>query len=478
MCIDGRYDGPVALKRSKLYDDGEGVAVAVLRETVALRSLRHPNVVQLYDVLEKGLELVLESGEHDLSMAIKRRRVPNIDMVALHIIRGIEYCHSMKIMHRDLKPQNIVLFRDVAKLVDFGQMRCFQTDGRTYTRVSGTMWYRAPEDILSDGAYNEKVDVWAFACIFAEMIDGTPLFPGAHEVNMLFRIFARKGREAFDDFVSFPHYYPDLIPSFHPVMHPHSDIDLLLVTNPHKRPTAEQARQLLENRVGRDPGWLTTKRAWARKHMLRHNTVDRGIGVAQNDLLNENHHFILVEWLLTVHESLALQIETIMLAISILDKYTHRVVCKRAELQMVGVMALSIACKFQEERQPTMRDYEDLCVKLYTKDQFIEMEMSIWEALNHKVDTSLLRLPTTIFRRAGKKARKFALVAMYGMLLTPGLLHRNRKTVALVCVSYAQHLLTPQKGELTRDHVRITQSLKRLVEMPIKLVALQDVCIL
>lgn len=84
------------------------------------------------------------------------------------------------VLHRDLKPQNLLIDRthNLLKLADFGLARAFGLPVRAYTHEVVTLWYRAPEVLLGAKAYSTPVDVWSIGCIFVEMANGRPLFPG------------------------------------------------------------------------------------------------------------------------------------------------------------------------------------------------------------------------------------------------------------------------------------------------------------
>lgn len=144
------------------------------------------------------LYLVFEYLDQDLKKYMDyagTKLQPKLVKSYLHqLLRGIAFCHSHRILHRDLKPQNLLLDRQgVLKLADFGLARAFGVPVRTYTHEVITLWYRAPEILLGSRQYSTPVDIWSCACIFVEMLTRLPLFPGDSEIDQLFRIFRALG---------------------------------------------------------------------------------------------------------------------------------------------------------------------------------------------------------------------------------------------------------------------------------------------
>ena len=103
------------------------------------------------------------------------------------MLQALDFLHSNKIMHRDVKPENLLLSRNgVLKLCDFGFARgTRQQANYRYTDYVSTRWYRAPELLVGDACYGYGVDVWALGCIFAEISTGAPLFPGDSDLQTL-----------------------------------------------------------------------------------------------------------------------------------------------------------------------------------------------------------------------------------------------------------------------------------------------------
>jgi cyclin-dependent kinase 2 len=192
----------IALKKIRLDAEDEGVPSTAIREISLLKELQHQNIVRLKDVVhsEKKLHLVFEFLEHDLKKHMDQHQATGgltamqVKSFLYQMLRGIAFCHSHRVLHRDLKPQNLLIDRDRnLKLADFGLARAFGIPVRTYTHEVVTLWYRAPEILLGSKHYATPVDMWSVGCIFAEMVNGRPLFPGDSEIDELFRVFRYLG---------------------------------------------------------------------------------------------------------------------------------------------------------------------------------------------------------------------------------------------------------------------------------------------
>lgn len=188
----------VALKKIRLESEEEGVPSTAIREISLLKELVHPNVVTLEEILlEDGkLYLVFEFLSMDLKKYLDSlpkdqfMDVMRVKSYLYQILQAILFCHQRRVIHRDLKPQNLLIdSRGIIKLADFGLARALCVPVRVYTHEVVTLWYRAPEVLLGSPRYSTPVDIWSIGCIFAEMASRRPVFRGDSEIDQLFRIF-------------------------------------------------------------------------------------------------------------------------------------------------------------------------------------------------------------------------------------------------------------------------------------------------
>nr|AHC00609.1 mitogen-activated protein kinase [Ganoderma lucidum] len=186
----------VALKEIHL-DAEEGTPSTAIREISLMKELKHVNIVRLYDVIhtETKLVLIFEYCERDLKkyMDVHGERGA-LDPVTVRsfmyqLLKGTAFCHENRVLHRDLKPQNLLINRKgELKLGDFGLARAFGVPVNTFSNEVVTLWYRAPDVLMGSRTYSTSIDVWSCGCIFAEMISGVPLFRGRDNQDQLLHI--------------------------------------------------------------------------------------------------------------------------------------------------------------------------------------------------------------------------------------------------------------------------------------------------
>ncbi|KAF8567586.1 hypothetical protein P879_01234 [Paragonimus westermani] len=207
-CKNKRTSRLAALKKIRLENDEEGVPSTAIREISLLKELQHPNIVNLEQVIMDGgrLYLVFEYLNVDLKRYLddhgRKNRLESavVKSFMYQMLQGLLFCHGRRVIHRDLKPQNILvdIGRKIVKLADFGLARAFGIPVRVLTHEVVTLWYRAPEILLGAQRYSCAVDIWSMGCIFSEVATKEALFRGDSEIDQLFRIFRLLGTPSED----------------------------------------------------------------------------------------------------------------------------------------------------------------------------------------------------------------------------------------------------------------------------------------
>ncbi|XP_069040406.1 cyclin-dependent kinase 16 isoform X3 [Lepisosteus oculatus] len=226
-------DNLVALKEIRLEHE-EGAPCTAIREVSLLKDLKHANIVTLHDIIhtQKSLTLVFEYLDKDLKQYLDDCgnciHMHNVKLFLFQLLRGLAYCHSRKVLHRDLKPQNLLINeRGELKLADFGLARAKSIPTKTYSNEVVTLWYRPPDILLGSTDYSTQIDMWGVGCIFYEMSTGRPLFPGStveEELHFIFKLLGTPTEETWpgigsnEDFISFnyPRYRADNLHSHTP----------------------------------------------------------------------------------------------------------------------------------------------------------------------------------------------------------------------------------------------------------------------
>eukprot|EP00930_Biecheleria_cincta_P067787 TRINITY_DN5466_c0_g4_i2.p1 TRINITY_DN5466_c0_g4~~TRINITY_DN5466_c0_g4_i2.p1 ORF type:complete len:401 (-),score=80.30 TRINITY_DN5466_c0_g4_i2:541-1743(-) len=170
-----------------------------LRELRILRHLQHENLLDVRNIFLAGskedfedIYVISELMETDLASILKSTQPLSDDhcqFFLYQILRGMKYVHSAHVIHRDLKPRNLLVNANCdLKICDFGLARVsFSKEFQTcpMTEYVCTRWYRAPEVLCSWLDYSAAIDMWSIGCIFAEMLERKPLFPGHNTQHQL-----------------------------------------------------------------------------------------------------------------------------------------------------------------------------------------------------------------------------------------------------------------------------------------------------
>ncbi|KAG8957454.1 kinase subunit of RNA polymerase II carboxy-terminal domain kinase I [Tulasnella sp. 419] len=253
----------VALKRIKVEAEKDGFPVTAMREIKLLQSMRHENVITLYEMMvAKGnVYMVFEYMEHDLTGILSQTHFSfteaHLKSLCRQMLAGLEYLHHKGIIHRDMKGANILVnSKGELRLGDFGLARLYQKRRKNdYTNRVITLWYRPPELLLGSTVYGPEVDMWSAGTIMLELYTKKPIFQGndeIHQLDVIYKIMGTPTPEVWPSFSDMPWYELVKPTEFHKnhfrsaftkYLSP-AALDLaegLLAYDPAKRMTASQA---------------------------------------------------------------------------------------------------------------------------------------------------------------------------------------------------------------------------------------------
>ena len=201
LAKDTKNNREVAIKKMKLTSLEEGVPISTLREISLLKEMNFVNVVKLFDVihLESRIVLVFEYVKTDLKKLVQdhgNKGLPKKKYKSLmyQLIKGLNYVHKLKILHRDLKSENILVSdTGVVKIGDFGLARGFGLPISVFRNDVVSLWYRSLDILLGNEQYTTSVDMWSVGCIFAELVTGQVLFQGYSNEQQIQKIMETLG---------------------------------------------------------------------------------------------------------------------------------------------------------------------------------------------------------------------------------------------------------------------------------------------
>lgn len=224
ICFDQKYNRKVAIKEI-IHDAGEQlIPTHAIREIAAYRRIKsHINIVECFEIFGQSplyfcMTAMMSSlkpviREHSMSKAIKQS-------VKRQIANGMSWCHEQRIMHRDLKPDNILIdMNNHIRIADFGLATIISpSNQRSLSLDAVTLWYRPLELLLGKKFYNEKIDVWALGCVYYEIDNAYPLFRGDSKIGQIMEICKLLGSpndNSMPEFSKFDFSLLSEFPKFH-----------------------------------------------------------------------------------------------------------------------------------------------------------------------------------------------------------------------------------------------------------------------
>lgn len=202
----------VAVKKIENVFDHLTIAKRTLRELRILQHFDHENIMMIKSIFITGqrndfdeIYVVSELMETDLAQTLRSQQAlsdEHCQFFVYQVLRGMKYVHSAQVVHRDLKPRNLLVNSNCdLKICDFGLARVRFHDQEwvcPMTEYVCTRWYRAPEVLCSWTDYSSAIDIWSIGCILAEMYSRKPLYPGnntQHQLDLIIKLLGSPNQE-------------------------------------------------------------------------------------------------------------------------------------------------------------------------------------------------------------------------------------------------------------------------------------------
>lgn len=208
---DPRDGKRVALKKIHNVFQSLVSSKRAYREIKMLCFFKHENVLSALDILRPPhidffqeiyvITDLMQSDLHKIIVSPQPLTSDHVKIFLYQIFRGLKYLHSAQIIHRDIKPGNLLVNSNCAlKICDFGLARMEELDkNRHMTQEVVTQYYRAPELLMGARHYGSKIDIWSVGCIFAEMLSRKILFQAQTPIQQLDLITSLLGTPSVED---------------------------------------------------------------------------------------------------------------------------------------------------------------------------------------------------------------------------------------------------------------------------------------
>jgi serine/threonine protein kinase len=402
----------VAIKKFEASD--RGIQESTLRELHALSVLKgYPHILEIItienNVTDKGITntvLVMPLYVGDLKNFIDQiptsQRIKYFDVVLDQLLKGFYYMYQNGIIHRDIKPQNILVnyYYDTIEnelsdeprcyLADFGlarQLLCtpeFRQIDKTLEAY--TVWYRPPEIFARVQTYNENADIWALGCTLVEYIAGIPLFQAkSYQEIEIIKVILKRLKNPLDPTAENLELFKTLS------IHDSVDVPkfLMSATSPyHYENISKNTMDMLTSMLSFNYKERVSITDLVEPHSQPLTLfVQQRTSILSKDL-NKRMYHILVDWLHELAKTFKLRLETFITGLDILNRYLSvDPNVKRIMFQLVGSVCLSLACKMQEIFSPDITDYVYHSDRTFDSQQFKLMEKTITEKLNYRMVT-------------------------------------------------------------------------------------------
>jgi len=477
-----------ALKEISFYEEGPELCIPqfMLREIAAMRGLRHPNVLPLLDIImnpdscflvlpfaDGNLFDLIPKSLHDRRGGLGITKLPRnkkhsrshknfltperIRDFTFQIAKGLAYCNSQNVWNRDIKPANILYFKDPPgdryRLVisDFGLAKTM-TCGTTleyYTEEVYSMWYRAPE-ILLGAEYDATAEVWGLACVILEMYLHTPPFQGIAESDQLDVIFQIVGTPNSTDWPnmnweSFPIWSSVLEEELVKIIPDTQLRDLLqkmLVVNPAKRIRMDSvlAHPYFDS-VRTDNDTFGIEFVSPETQLQRYIQPIYKVDIEDSILLYKKHTFLekianllaFAEKGSPYHQSFRIY----FLMLHIMEKINDKI--SEENLDLFGLACFDIAQKFIITNAIMYPDIVSLGTLPYSPEELVNVEMYILYIIDFDLNISLSYDFLVLYRGSVDiTIDRLSMALLFLTTITPLIYQQGPSEIAKLCLRLAQ----------------------------------------
>jgi len=416
--------------------EDKDVSCTVLRESLLLSTLArvpHTHVSNMLSLTRHDMWVCMSFSRADCDMrhALNNGWSFNIRHIMLGIARGVEHCHRLHIMHRDIKASNILLFGDVPRITDFGCATLIRRHGRTYSLDVGCVPYRSPELLLLRTDYDERVDVWAMGLLFAQLCGATDsrMLTGHDNQEAMVNVVRLLGYERMRplekyDWSSHSSCGPTVktwtgVPMLVRPISVEAEIASLAL-NPvlERRCSAAHVRKYVEQSLSTN---LPLRRTWCPHGCPTDTTIRCRRAAAMNSIQHVTEKYN--------HET-----ETCVLCAHILEAFFSRHAGEpTSSYELTGVAALNMATKLTTSSSPDVNSYRSICGTL-TCQEIVDAELRVFDVVHAHVRLEVVRIHDGVLRALPDDMHSIGTLALRACVLCDSVQISFPSTVA-TCVA-------------------------------------------